>query len=293
MDIKRTYPMRAWGRIRNFGNVVYSFFLREHNQSPRVKGMMILDHWARRARQFTPTNPLLQFGCKFYSQNDEDGIIAEICRRIGLIDGGVFVEFGVGNGLENNTILLLAKGWRGVWIDGQNLAFDAAHSSKLKFLRKWVTRDNCVEVMNEGLSQLQLDDVDLISLDLDGNDLYFCEAILDSGKRPRIFIVEYNGKLPPPVRWSIPYDAEHTWDETDFQGASLQSFVDLFERFNYRLVACNLTGVNAFFVDRKYEQVFTEVADDPARLFMPPDPNWFLISGSPTSPRTVASFISD
>jgi len=285
--------MRAWSRLRGFCIWVYRFFLREYDQGPRVRGMAILDHWARRLCEFAPANPLLQFGRKFYSQNDEDGIISEICRRIGLANPGIFVEFGVGDGLENNTILLLAQGWRGVWIGGQELAFDTVNSRKLKFVQHWVTRENCSALMKEGLSQLQVDDVDLISLDLDGNDLYFCEEILNTGKRPRIFIVEYNGKLPPPVCWSIPYDERHTWDQTDFQGASLQSFVDLFERFNYRLVGCNVTGVNAFFVDKKYEHAFADVGDDPARLFVPPDYNWFLISGHPTSPKTVASFISD
>jgi hypothetical protein len=35
------------------------------------------------------------------------------------IETGTFAEFGVGNGLENNTLILLASGWRGFWIDGQ------------------------------------------------------------------------------------------------------------------------------------------------------------------------------
>lgn len=35
-----------------------------------------------------------------YSQNNEDGILAEICRRIEL-DRGTFLEIGVGTGLQN------------------------------------------------------------------------------------------------------------------------------------------------------------------------------------------------
>jgi hypothetical protein len=35
------------------------------------------------------------------------------------VETGTFAEFGVGNGLENNTLILLASGWRGFWIDGQ------------------------------------------------------------------------------------------------------------------------------------------------------------------------------
>src|SRR5689334_5694165 len=68
-------------------------------------------------------NPLNRFGAKYFSQADEDGITCEIVRRLG-IKNGIFAEFGVGNGLENNTLILLANGWRGFWVGGQDLAFN-------------------------------------------------------------------------------------------------------------------------------------------------------------------------
>ena len=43
-----------------------------------------------------------------YSQNGEDGIIAEIFARIGTRDR-TFVEIGVENGLQNNTRFLLEQ----------------------------------------------------------------------------------------------------------------------------------------------------------------------------------------
>ncbi len=60
---------------------------------------------------------LIPFGYKLYSQNDEDGIIKEIFRRIGTTNK-IFVEFGVGDGLENNTLALLFEDWQGLWIEG-------------------------------------------------------------------------------------------------------------------------------------------------------------------------------
>ncbi|MFN8926780.1 MAG: hypothetical protein ACK5WM_14635, partial [Rhodospirillales bacterium] len=51
-----------------------------------------------------------------HSQNNEDGILAEIFRRIGTRSRR-FVEFGVGDGRENNTRLLLDLGWSGTWVD--------------------------------------------------------------------------------------------------------------------------------------------------------------------------------
>ncbi|MBD1849420.1 hypothetical protein [Leptolyngbya sp. FACHB-711] len=49
---------------------------------------------------------LERFGFKAYFQNDEDGIIQEIFQRIG-IKHHAFIEFGVCDGLENNTVYLL------------------------------------------------------------------------------------------------------------------------------------------------------------------------------------------
>ena len=60
---------------------------------------------------------LENFGYKVYSQNDEDGIIQEIFRRIGTTNQK-FIEFGVQNGLESNGHFLLFKSWTGLWIEG-------------------------------------------------------------------------------------------------------------------------------------------------------------------------------
>ena len=69
-----------------------------------------------------PENPAAG-GFKVYSQADEDGLLEEITRQLG-IDRGHFIEIGCGDGRENNSHYLLLKGWRGVWVDGirQNIA---------------------------------------------------------------------------------------------------------------------------------------------------------------------------
>ena len=60
---------------------------------------------------------LNRYEFKVFSQAGEDGIISEIFNRIGTTNK-FFVEFGVGNGLENNSAYLLVKGWQGYWIEG-------------------------------------------------------------------------------------------------------------------------------------------------------------------------------
>src|SRR5262249_44479602 len=59
---------------------------------------------------------LALYGFSVYSQADEDGILEEILKRVD-IPRGRFLEIGAGDGLENNTAYLLAKGWEGVWVE--------------------------------------------------------------------------------------------------------------------------------------------------------------------------------
>src|SRR5438477_11062884 len=59
---------------------------------------------------------LLKYGYRVFSQNDEDGIVAEIFSRIGVTTE-TFVEIGVDDGTECNTLNLLALGWRGIWFE--------------------------------------------------------------------------------------------------------------------------------------------------------------------------------
>ena len=54
-------------------------------------------------------NRLEPYGFKVYSQNDEDGILCEIFRRLGMVNGS-FCEIGVENGLECNTLYLIHNG---------------------------------------------------------------------------------------------------------------------------------------------------------------------------------------
>ena len=262
-------------------------------ENPTVKRFLDMSterHWRRKAE--ASRNPLLMQGGKFYSQNDEDGILGAILART-KVERGVFVEYGCGDGLENNTIQLLMRGWRGVWIGATDLKIRIPSSStQLRFEREWVTVDNCVEILQRGMERIGATSLNVISMDLDGNDLFFVKSILERGFDPDICVVEYNGKFPPPIRFSIQYDPAYVWSGGDYFGASLQSFIDLFELFRFRLVCCNVTGANAFFVSRRHASVFADIPESAGELFMPPDYTWFTSRGHATDPRSIESFLT-
>ncbi|MBF0158452.1 MAG: FkbM family methyltransferase [Magnetococcales bacterium] len=216
---------------------------------------------------------LERFGAKFYSQNDEDGIIAEIFRRIGTTNR-IFVEFGVNTGLENNTLLLTYQDWQGVWMDGseQNIAFirrkfaPLIERQRLQVAQQWIR----VETINQVLQSFRLpEEIDLVSIDIDGNDYYIFESM--TAVRPRVCVIEYNAKLPPPILAVMRYDAEWMVHElTDYFGCSLAALTRMANRKGYQLVGCNITGINAFFVrDDLCGDLFYQPATAEA-LYQPP-----------------------
>ena len=225
-------------------------------------------------KRMSDPKSLEPYGYKVYSQNDEDGIINEIFNRIGTTDKR-FIEFGVQNGLESNTHLLLFYGWNGLWIEGAseycdeiNIRFrPVIEAGKLRVQNAFITRDNINELFEQnGFTG----EIDLLSVDIDGNDLYVWEAI--DVVDPRVVIVEYNGKFPPDLEWSQAYNDMHVWSGTDWHGASLKALEKLGIEKGYRLVGTNLRGCNAFFVredlmmDMFHEPCTAEELYNPLRL---------------------------
>src|SRR5690349_10166777 len=67
---------------------------------------------------------LTGFELRVFSQNGEDGVLAEILRRTG-VSGGCFVEFGSGDGSENNCrVLADVRGWEGLYMDAGEQQFE-------------------------------------------------------------------------------------------------------------------------------------------------------------------------
>ena len=186
---------------------------------------------------------------KIFSQYGQDGMLSEIFRRIG--EGSRrFVEIGTAPE-ENNTNLLLLKGWKGLWVDAGLAADDKLpasvqillQSGKLKLCREFVNRENCRSLLQkDGFAE----ELDLLSIDIDYNTHHVFTALLPL--KPRVFSVEYNGMLPADLDWAAPYDAKAVWDGSTHFGATLGTISAAAEAGGYSLVGCELSGTDAFFV---------------------------------------------
>ena len=99
-------------------------------------------------------------------------------------------------------------------------------SGRLAVSNAFVTRDSIQELEQKGLFR----DIDLFSLDIDGNDYHVIEGLknLDA----RVVVVEYNAKFPPPRKFIMKYnsDMNFSWDMTDYYGASFTAWYELAPR---------------------------------------------------------------
>jgi hypothetical protein len=191
-----------------------------------------------------------QYGYKIFSQSDEDGIIAEIFHRIGTTNR-TFVEFGAEIGQKNNTRNLLEKGWSGLWIEGnpdyagaiQAYFAERISSGQLKFISDFVSVDNINDLIaSAGIAG----EIDLLSVDIDGNDYHVYKAI--NVIQPRVVVLEHNG-YPPPMDWVMPYDPNFRWDgQTGAYGSSLVANARIASEKGYTLVGTGVYSANGFYV---------------------------------------------
>jgi hypothetical protein len=200
-----------------------------------------------------PAAGLGQYEYSYLSQNGEDGIIRFLFSEIGF-ESRRLVEFGFGAMQCNSLRLLLHEGFTGLLMDGSEENCDffnrAARKRGLQGVEAhctFLTRDNLNQTIREhGIAG----EIDFLSLDVDGNDYWFWESL--DCVSPRVVCIEYNAGIGPEFSWSVPYDpqferyAKHP--SGFFHGASLKALESLGQRKGWRLVGCDSTGTNAFFL---------------------------------------------
>jgi hypothetical protein len=201
--------------------------------------------------------PLDQVGFSRFSEFEEDGHLLYLLTLAGSTSRTV-VEISSQDGrVCMATNLLVHHRWRGFLFDGdpvfvaEGQRFFASHpatrAAPPAVRAEWFTRDNVNRVLaSAGISG----EVDVLSLDIDGNDLHLWNAMT---VRPRILICEFNNAVPSELALTIPYKADFSFaalppDQALFRSASLAAYVAVCRRKGYRLVGINALGFNAIFL---------------------------------------------
>lgn len=217
-------------------------------------------------------------GFRIHSQNEEDGILLFIFSLIGTTNK-LSVEICCGNGIECNTAnLIINHKWHGLMFDGR----EANIKKALKFYKclpdtrvwppviqlEWITAENVDRlILDNGFSG----DIDLLSIDVDGNDYWIWRAI--NMIKPRVVVIEFNHLFGPIKSVSIPYKPEFEADFTeygsDYAGASLAAMIKLGKEKGYRLVATNAYATNAFFIRKDVNHPWLKEIDPTGCFYHP------------------------
>jgi len=184
------------------------------------------------------------------SQSNESILVESLVNK--LPGPHTFCEFGF-DITEFNCSRLVRQGWRGLLIDGD--------SQRVRFANRVLRKDPALRIA-AGCAFLDLgnlsatlrrflgeDELGVLSIDVDGNDYWFLEALMPL--RPTLIVVEYNASLGlRPL--SVPYDAAFDRHQKHasgwYHGASLTALDRLAGLHGYVLIAVSDAGGNAFFV---------------------------------------------
>lgn len=205
-----------------------------------------------------PYMRISEAGFRCFSQFEEDGIILYVLSTIGFKTRKV-VEMCCGTGDEcMATNLILNHGFEGFLFDGDeyNIAratrfFNGKKDCLLTpphLIHAWITKENVNHLIRcNGAAG----EVDLFSLDMDGNDYYIWEAISDIN--PRLCIFETHNVIPDDLSITIPYHPLFSCDnkqcsEQEFRSVSLLAMTKLCMQKGYRLIGAHKHGFNVLFL---------------------------------------------
>jgi hypothetical protein len=200
---------------------------------------------------------------RLHSQNQEDGVLWAIFQHVG-VGNKRFVELGSGSSGGNAAMFAGEFGWTGLMVEGDA---DKAGMVRRKFplataVCEWIKPETVNDILTRhGFTG----EVDLFSLDIDGNDYWVWKAM--TACSPRVVVLEYNSMFGPDRAVTIPYDPAFSRRDHRFCyfGASLAALTKLSAQKGFRLVAVEPTGVNAFFLRN---DVAPEIpACDPVRAY--------------------------
>lgn len=249
----------------------------------RVRAGKVLVKWNKSdGKKWPPPSQagipgLARYEYSWLSQNGEDGVIRFLFDQIGF-ESRWFVEFGFGAVQCNSLRLMKHEGFSGLLMDGssENVDFFNYAANKLgingvKAIQAFITLENLQDLVR-GNDVPQ--DIDFLSLDVDGNDYWFWEEL--SCISPRVVCIEYNAGLGPDLSLTVPYDP--TFERYSkhpsgfFHGASLTALESLGKRKGYYLIGCDSTGTNAFFL--RNDIAVPDVPAVTAREAFRPHANW-------------------
>ena len=259
---------KPYYRLRNLTD---GFTSDNESLSQQVQRNIVTQYLLAKKQGLALYPTLYESGFRVYSEFEEDGMILYVLAIIGFKNKKV-VEMCCGAGREcMASNLILNHGFDGYLFDGDRTNVELARrffGSKKDCLlytpvltNSWITTDN---VNNLLLDAGCAGEVDVFSLDIDGNDYWIWQAI--DVLKPRLFVCETHNVIPSDQSLTIEYRPDFDCQskvgpEQDYRGVSLLAMVRLCKDKGYRLIGAHRHGFNAFFLrEDEGRDLFPEVS---------------------------------
>jgi len=280
--VKEISPV-IWSRVavdsnRTYLSIIFDQDIRMESSNTQLQQAQLIATWKAMRFQGNPPLTLDEVHFRVHSQNGEDGILLHLFSLIGTTDKKV-LELCAGDGQTcNSANLIINHDWEGYLFDGNQQKVDAGTDFfkscrdtgfwPPKFKQAWIARDN----INDLVAALNLSGaIDLLSLDIDGNDYWIFEAL--ESVQPRVVIAEYQQGWGPDIAVTQRYQEDFDWASyklenpgPTYTGSSLKALVNLASQKGLRLVGCERKCFNAVFIRNGIaEDIFPEI--DPAACF--------------------------
>lgn len=170
-----------------------------------------------------------------HCQHNEYETITKYLKLIGRLDKPTVIDIGAGDGyrLSNTRDLIEKHGATGLLIDADN-------GGNPEVVQAFVTMDNIVDL----LLKSPLDEIEFLSIDIDGNDYWILKTIVETYAMPDLIMAEINPRFHAPEEsFTVPYVADRKWNDDDYFGMSFGAFRKLMEANGYTVV--HMEGINA------------------------------------------------
>ena len=168
------------------------------------------------------------------------------------------MEFGAWDGKYlSNCRYLYENGWKGCFIEGNKSRFldlkkNYTHDNNVVLLNVFV--DQADNTLDKILTQNNILELDLLSIDIDGKDLQIWKTLTKI--KPKVIVIEFNH--------SIPFDVSYEDDTEELIGNSFLAITKYANKTGYQLIhatTSNLIFINGdfnknFFLEIDQEQVF-------------------------------------
>jgi len=200
------------------------------------------------------------------SQCGEDGILEKIFEVVGA-HGKVCVELGAWDGLRhsNTHALLRNRAWSGFLIEANAERFKELQrtysgNARVTLIHRFVQLDPGQGTLDEILAEHACpDEIDLLSIDIDGNDYYLWESVRE--RQAKVVVIEFNPTVPNDVLFVQERSA------SVHQGCSLLALTELAKTKGYELVCA--TDWNALFVRADLFPLFNIADNRVEAMYLP------------------------